>query len=60
MDALSADLTVYQNQTIEDVTWYAQQEFYQDNYIPDPYGNYISVRSSLDMEEMIGSQYVRD
>jgi len=60
MDALSADLTVYQNQTLEDVTWYAQQEFYQDNYIPDPYGNYISVRSSLDMEEMIGSQYVRD
>ena len=60
MDALSADLTVYQNQTIQDVTWYAQQEFYQDKNIPDPYGNYISVRSSLDMEEMIGSQYVRD
>ena len=57
MDALSADINVYQNQTIEDVAWYTQQEFYQDNFIPDPYGNYMSVRSALDMEEMIASQY---
>ena len=60
MEALSADISVYQNQTIQDVAWYAQQQFYQDNAIPNPYGRYLSVRSSLDMEEMIGSQYVRD
>jgi len=57
MEALSADISVYQNQTIQDVAWYVQQQFYQDNVIPDPYGRYMSVRSSLDMEEMIGSQY---
>ena len=59
MEALSADISVYQNQTIQDVAWYVQQQFYQDNVIPDPYGRYMSVRSSLDMEEMIGSQYVK-
>ena len=59
MEALSADISVYQNQTIQDVAWYVQQQFYQDNVIPDPYGRYMSVRSSLDMEEMIASQYVK-
>ena len=59
MEALSADISVYQNQTIQDVAWYAQQQFYQDNAIPDPYGRYLSVRSSLDMQKMIGSQYVK-
>ena len=57
MEALSADISVYQNQTIQDVAWYVQQQFYQDNAIPDPYGRYMSVRSSLDMEAMIASQY---
>jgi hypothetical protein len=37
--------------------WYAEEEIYADQLMPDPLGDYISVRSSLQMERMIQQQY---
>ena len=56
--ALGPDIQQYQQQDIvQQMQWYAEEEIYADQLMPDPLGDYISVRSSLQMERMIQQQY---
>ena len=56
--ALGPDIQQYQQQDIvQQMQWYAEEEIYADQLMPDPFGDYISVRSSLQMERMIQQQY---
>jgi hypothetical protein len=56
--ALGPDIQQYQQQDIvQQMQWYSEEEIYADQLMPDPLGDYISVRSSLQMERMIQQQY---
>ena len=56
--ALGPDIQQYQQQDIvQQMQWYVSEDIYTDQIMPDPLGNYISVRSSLQMERMIQEQY---
>lgn len=60
VNALGADYNSYRQQqqitnTVPD--WYEPKEIYADNFIPDPLGDYIKVRSSIMLEKMIEMQY---
>ena len=56
--ALGPDIQQYQQQDIvQQMQWYVSEEIYTDQLMPDPLGDYISVRSSLQMERMIQQQY---
>ena len=58
VNALGPDISTYSNQQpVIQPSWYETKDIYQNNVLPDPLGNYISVRSSLQMEEMIQQQY---
>ena len=58
VNALGPDIRTYQQQDIITQTnWYAVEEIYTNNNLPDPLSDYISVRSSLQMEKMISQQY---
>jgi len=58
VNALGPDIRTYQQQDIITQTnWYAIEEIYTNNNLPDPLSDYISVRSSLQMEKMISQQY---
>jgi len=58
VNALGPDIRTYQQQNIITQTnWYAVEEIYTNNNLPDPLSDYISVRSSLQMEKMISQQY---
>ena len=58
VNALGPDISTYSNQQpVVQPSWYETKDIYQNNVLPDPLGNYISVRSSLQMEEMIQQQY---
>ena len=58
VNALGPDISTYQNvATVVQPTWYVAEEIYTDVILPDPLGNYISVRSNLQIEKMIGQQY---
>ena len=58
VNALGPDISTYSNQQpVVQPSWYETKDIYQNNVLPDPLGNYISVRSSLQMEEMISQQY---
>ena len=56
--ALGPDIQQYQQQDIvQQMQWYVTEEIYTDQIVFDPLGDYISVRSNLQMEKMIGQQY---
>ena len=56
--ALGPDIQQYQQQDIiSQMQWYAEEEIYTDQLMPDPLGDYLSVRSNLQMERMIQQQY---
>ena len=56
--ALGPDIQQYQQQDIvQQMQWYVSEEIYTDQLMPDPLGDYISVRSNLQMERMIQQQY---
>ncbi len=56
--ALGPDIKQYQQQDImQQMQWYEAEEIYSDKLMPDPLGDYISVRSNLQMERMIQQQY---
>jgi len=56
--ALGPDIQQYQQQDIvQQMQWYAEEEIYADQLMPDPLGDYLTVRSSLQMERMIQQQY---
>ena len=56
--ALGPDIQQYQQQDIiSQMQWYAEEEIYVDQLMPDPLGDYLSVRSNLQMERMIQQQY---
>lgn len=58
VNALGPNITTYQTQVVQvQPTWYVPEDIYTEAILPDPLGNYISVRSNLQMEEMIGQQY---
>ena len=58
VNALGPNISTYQAQVIQiQPTWYVPEDIYTDEILPDPLGNYISVRSSLQMERMIQDQY---
>ena len=58
VNALGPNITTYQSQVVQpQPIWYAPEEIYTDAILPDPLGNYISVRSNLQIEKMIGQQY---
>jgi len=58
VNALGPDISTYQNiATVVQPTWYVAEDIYTDVILPDPLGNYISVRSNLQIEKMIGQQY---
>lgn len=58
VNALGPDIKTYQSQVIQtQLTWYESEAIYTAEILPDPLGNYISVRSNLQMERMIQSQY---
>ena len=58
VNALGPDIRTYQRQDIVTQTnWYAVEDIYTNNNLPDPLSDYISVRSSLQMEKMISQQY---
>jgi len=56
--ALGPDIQQYQQQDIvQQMQWYVEEEIYTDQLMPDPLGDYLSVRSNLQMERMIQQQY---
>ena len=56
--ALGPDIQQYQQQDIiQQMQWYEAEEIYTDKIMSDPLGDYISVRSNLQMERMIQQQY---
>src|SRR5210317_42355 len=56
--ALGPDILQYQQQDImQQMQWYEAEEIYNDVIMSDPLGDYISVRSNLQMERMIQQQY---
>jgi len=56
--ALGPNIKQYQQQDImTQMQWYETEEIYTDKLISDPLGDYISVRSNLQMERMIQQQY---
>ena len=56
--ALGPDIKQYQQQDImQQMQWYEAEEIYTDKLMADPLGDYISVRSNLQMERMIQQQY---
>ena len=56
--ALGPDIQQYQQQDImQQMQWYEAEEIYNDVIMSDPLGDYISVRSNLQMERMIQQQY---
>jgi hypothetical protein len=56
--ALGPDIQQYQQQDIvQQMQWYVTEEIYTDQTVFDPLGDYISVRSNLQMERMIQQQY---
>jgi len=56
--ALGPNIKQYQQQDIiQQMQWYEAEEIYNDVIISDPLGDYISVRSNLQMERMIQQQY---
>ena len=58
VNALGPNITTYQNAaTVVQPTWYVSEDIYTDSIMPDPLGSYISVRSNLQIEKMIGQQY---
>ena len=58
VNALGPDISTYQNvATVIQPTWYVAEDIYTDSIMPDPLGSYISVRSNLQIEKMIGQQY---
>jgi len=58
VNALGPNIKTYQSQVIQtQPTWYESEAIYTAEILPDPLGNYISVRSNLQMERMIQSQY---
>jgi len=58
VNALGPDISSYRNQVpVVQPSWYETKDIYENTVLPDPLGSYISVRSSLQMEEMIQQQY---
>jgi hypothetical protein len=58
VSALGPDIQQYQQQDImQQMQWYEAEEIYSDVIMSDPLGDYISVRSNLQMERMIQQQY---
>jgi hypothetical protein len=58
VNALGPNITTYQSQVVQvQPTWYVPEDIYTDAILPDPLGSYISVRSNLQIEKMIGQQY---
>ena len=58
VNALGPNITTYQNAaTVVQPTWYVSEDIYTDSIMPDPLGSYLSVRSNLQIEKMIGQQY---
>jgi len=56
--ALGPNIKQYQQQDImQQMQWYEAEEIYTDKLMADPLGDYISVRSNLQMERMIQQQY---
>ena len=56
--ALGPDIQQYQQQDImQQMQWYEAEEIYNDVIMSDPLGDYISVRSNLQMERMVQQQY---
>ena len=56
--ALGPDIQQYQQQDIvQQMQWYVTEEIYTDQTVFDPLGDYISVRSNLQIERMIQQQY---
>jgi hypothetical protein len=58
VNALGPDISSYSNQIpVVQPSWYETKEIYKDIALPDPLGSYMSVSSSLQMENMISQQY---
>ena len=58
VNALGPDISTYSNQIpVVQPSWYETKEIYENTVLPDPLGSYISVSSSLQMENMISQQY---
>ena len=58
VNALGPNIKTYQQEmVVTQPTWYIPEDIYEDVLIYDPLGNYISVRSNLQMEKMIAQQY---
>ena len=58
VNALGPNIITYQSQVVQvQPTWYVPEDIYTDAILPDPLGSYISVRSNLQIEKMIGQQY---
>ena len=58
VNALGPNIKTYQQEmVVTQPTWYVPEDIYEDVLIYDPLGNYISVRSNLQMEKMIAQQY---
>ena len=58
VNALGPDIKTYQQEmVVTQPTWYVPEDIYEDVLIHDPLGDYISVRSNLQMERMIQQQY---
>ena len=58
VNALGLDISSYSNQIpVVQPSWYETKEIYKDIALPDPLGSYMSVSSSLQMENMISQQY---
>jgi len=58
VNALGPNIATYQNAaTVVQPTWYVSEDIYTDSIMPDPLGSYLSVRSNLQIEKMIGQQY---
>jgi len=58
VNALGPDISSYSNRVpAVQPSWYETKEIYKDIALPDPLGSYMSVSSSLQMEEMISQQY---
>jgi len=58
VNALGPNISTYSNQIpVVQPSWYETKEIYENTVLPDPLGSYISVSSSLQMENMISQQY---
>ena len=58
VNALGPNIKTYQQEmVVTQPTWYVPEDIYEDVLIHDPLGDYISVRSNLQMEKMIAQQY---